>query len=123
MAWLLIGLAFVVALVLGVTATIAVLAALALVLLIVLIYGASVIWLLVAVVVALTAVESEHTGTVWLIVAGLAASLVMLRDANRSNLEPRQSAQIGAPPPRRARPQARATSPAPGGQDASAGSR
>lgn len=104
MTWLLIAVAFGIALVLGTTAAIAALVALLAVLWIVLTYGASEVFILLAVVTVLVALESQYPFTMSMILAALAGSYVILRHASGAHLEPRQSPTVGAPPPRRRRP-------------------
>ena len=103
MTWLLIAVAFGIALVLGTTAAIAALVALLAVLWVVLTYGASEVFILLAVVTVLVALESQYPFTMSMILAALAGSYVILRDASAGHLEPRQSPTVGAPPPRRRR--------------------
>jgi hypothetical protein len=112
MIWLLIGLAFVVALVLGASITILFLVALALVFVFVLlVFGVSaLIWLLIGLLLVFTVIESEHSVTMWLNGLGLVFAVVIIFDQNRSNLVPMQSdPQVGEPRPRRRRPETRAT--------------
>jgi hypothetical protein len=107
MIWLLIGLAFVAAALLGASLKLLLLVALALALVIVppLLFGISALfWVLVGVLLAFTVVESEHRVTIWLIGLGLVAALIIIVDGNRTHIEPMQaSPQIGEPPPRRRR--------------------
>jgi hypothetical protein len=100
MAWFLIAVAMVVALILGATAAIAALVALLAVLWIVLTYGASEAYILLAVVTVLVALESEYPFTMSMILLGLAGSYAILRDVSGGHLEPRQSPTVGAPPRR-----------------------
>jgi hypothetical protein len=121
MLWFLIAVAMAVALILGVTAAVAALVALLVVLWIVLTYGASEVYILLAVVTVLVALESEYPFTTTMVMLGLAGAYAVLRDASGGHFEPRQSPTVGAPPARR-RPQAPTQSlAAPSGQDASAG--
>lgn len=107
MIWLLIGLAFVAAAVLGASLTLLLLVALALALVLVplLLFGISALfWIVVGVLLVFTVVESEHRVTIWLLGLGLVAALIIIIDGNRSHLEPVQaSPKTGEPPPRRRR--------------------
>lgn len=106
MIWLLIGLAFVAALVLGAGVTILFLMALVVVLLV--FAGGALIWAFITLGVVFMLVESDDRVTSWLVGLALVSSLVIIRDQNRSNLEPTQSKQpIGEPPLRRRRPETR----------------
>lgn len=106
MIWLLLGLAFVVALVLGAGIAILFLIALAVVLLV--FAGGALIWALIALVFVYAVVESPDRVTSWLVGLAAVSALVVIRDQNRSNLEPTQSKQpIGEPPLRRRRPETR----------------
>jgi hypothetical protein len=121
MTWFLIAVAMVVAMILGVTAAVVALVALLAVLWIVLTYGASEAYILLAVVTVLVALESEYPFTMTMIMLALAGSYAVLRDVSGGHFEPRQSPTVGAPPARRRRPQSPTQSlAARGGQDASA---
>ena len=112
MIWLLIGLALVVALVLGsgLTLLLLVAAVLALVLVPLLLFGISALfWILLGVLFVFTVVETEHTATLWLLGLGLVASLIIILDSNRTHIimPMEASPPMGLPPARRGR-QARA---------------
>jgi hypothetical protein len=97
MTWVLIAVAMVIAVILGTTAAIAALVALLAVLWIVLTYGASEAFILLAVVTVLVALETEHPFTMSMILLGLAGSYAILRDVSGGHLEPRQSPTVGGP--------------------------